>query len=105
MASAPVLFQKATDEILQGLPNIICYLDDILVTRALDREPLEETQRSIYMYLPGQLLHESQPWRWIPACGRTVLEFLNRMSPSDQLSEFSILNTIAYKREQQREQE
>ena len=88
VASAPALFQKATDEILQGLPNIICYLDDILVTRALDREPLEETQRSIYMYLPGQLLHESQPWRWIPACGRTETYFGTEQLVSDNVPLF-----------------
>ena len=29
---APVLFQKIMDILLQGVPNTICYLDDILVT-------------------------------------------------------------------------
>ena len=29
---APALFQKIMDTILQGVPNTICYLDDILVT-------------------------------------------------------------------------
>lgn len=32
VASAPAIFQKAMDTILQGIPNVLCYLDDILVT-------------------------------------------------------------------------
>ena len=34
VASAPAIFQKAMDTLLQGLLNVICYLDDILVTGA-----------------------------------------------------------------------
>jgi len=30
VASAPAIFQKFVDTILQGLPNVICYLDNIL---------------------------------------------------------------------------
>lgn len=41
VASAPAMFQKAMDEVLQGLPNVICYLDDILVTGASDEEHLK----------------------------------------------------------------
>ena len=32
IASAPAMFQKTMDTILQGIPNVICYIDDILVT-------------------------------------------------------------------------
>ena len=38
VASAPALFQKAMDSILQGIPHCICYLDDILVTSRSDAE-------------------------------------------------------------------
>ncbi len=31
IASAPAIFQRAMDQILQGLSNVHCYLDDILV--------------------------------------------------------------------------
>ena len=40
VASAPALFQKTMDAILQGIPPIICYIDDILVTGANDEEHL-----------------------------------------------------------------
>ena len=45
MASAPVLFQKTMDTVLQGIPNVICYIDDILVTGANDDEHLRNLGR------------------------------------------------------------
>ena len=41
VASVPAVFQRAMDTILQGLPNVICYLDDILVTGDSDEKHLE----------------------------------------------------------------
>ena len=38
VASAPAVFQRAMDTVLQGIPFVICYLDDILVTGRLDEE-------------------------------------------------------------------
>ena len=38
VSSAPELFQKAMDAILQGLPRVISYLDDILITGAIPEE-------------------------------------------------------------------
>ena len=32
VASAPALFQKIMDVVLQGIPGVICYIDDILVS-------------------------------------------------------------------------
>ena len=32
VASAPAVFQRAMDTILRGIPQVICYLDDILIT-------------------------------------------------------------------------
>ena len=36
IASAPAVFQKAMDTILQGVPHVVCYLDDILITGETD---------------------------------------------------------------------
>ena len=41
IASAPAIFQKTMDAILQGIPHMICYIDDILVTGANDEEHLQ----------------------------------------------------------------
>ena len=44
VASAPAIFQRAMDTILQGLPGVICYLDDILITGESDRTHLKNLQ-------------------------------------------------------------
>jgi hypothetical protein len=53
IASAPAMFQKTMDVILQGIPQVCCYLDDILITGRDDtlhlqhlQEVLERLERS-----------------------------------------------------------
>ena len=42
IASVPAIFQKTFDTILQqGIPQVICYIDDILVTVADDEDHLQ----------------------------------------------------------------
>ena len=38
VASAPAVFQKTMETTLQGMPRVICYLDDILVTGRTEAE-------------------------------------------------------------------
>lgn len=45
VSSAPALFQKTMDTILQGLPGVTCYIDDILVTGANDQEHLHNLEQ------------------------------------------------------------
>ncbi len=40
ITSAPAIFQRALDQVLHGLPNVHCYLDDILVTGLTEAEAL-----------------------------------------------------------------
>ena len=50
IASAPALFQRTMDTILAGIPRVICYVDDILITGATVEEQLhnlEETLRRL----------------------------------------------------------
>ena len=44
IASAPAIFQRVMDTILQGLPGVIYYIDDILVTGANDAEHLKNLE-------------------------------------------------------------
>ena len=41
VASAPAIFQRAIEAILQGIPHVCIYLDDILITGANDDEYLQ----------------------------------------------------------------
>ena len=45
VASAPAIFQKTMDMVLQGLPNVICYLDDILITGSTEEEHFVNVER------------------------------------------------------------
>ena len=45
VASAPSLFQKTMDTILQGIDGVICYLDDILVSGRTEEEQLENLRK------------------------------------------------------------
>ena len=38
--SAPAIFQRTMDSLLQGLPNVIVYLDDILITGVNEEDHL-----------------------------------------------------------------
>ena len=44
IASAPALFLKTMDTLLQGIPNTLCYLDDILITSKTDAEHLSNIE-------------------------------------------------------------
>ena len=45
IASAPTIFQRSMDSILQGIPSVICYRDDLLITGASDQEHLQNLQQ------------------------------------------------------------
>ena len=38
VASAPAVFQRAMDSILQGIPHVVCYINDILITETSEAE-------------------------------------------------------------------
>lgn len=45
VASAPAIWQRAMDQVLQGVPGTQCYLDDIIVTGANEEEHLENLRK------------------------------------------------------------
>ena len=45
VASAPAIFQRAMDNILQGIPRVQCYIDDILVSGLNDEDHLRTLER------------------------------------------------------------
>ena len=44
IAPAPTLFQRMMDTILQGIPNVLCYLDDILITGLTQKEHFQNVE-------------------------------------------------------------
>ena len=45
VASAPAMFQKVMDTLLQGIPGVACFIDDIIVTGATEEEHLKSLER------------------------------------------------------------
>eukprot|EP00731_Ephydatia_muelleri_P006059 Em0003g307a len=48
VASAPAIFQRVMDTMLQGIPNVVCYLDDILVTGATIEAHLDNLEAVLH---------------------------------------------------------
>ena len=44
IASAPAIWQRAIDQVLQGIPGVQCILDDITITGKTDTEHLEHLE-------------------------------------------------------------
>ena len=44
ISSAPAIFQKTMDVILQGIPHVCCYIDDILITGVNQQEHLQNLE-------------------------------------------------------------
>ena len=56
VASAPAIFQRVMDTILQGLPGVICYIEDILITGSDDKEHLKNL-KAVFERLQSHGLH------------------------------------------------
>ena len=48
VASAPAVFQRIMDTMLQGMPSVICYLDDILITGRNEAEHLRNLEKVLH---------------------------------------------------------
>ena len=48
ISSAPAIFQKTMDVILQGIPHVCCYIDDILVTGVNKHEHLQNLEEVLH---------------------------------------------------------
>jgi len=44
----PAIFQHAKDTILQGIPHVICYIDDVLVTGKTEEEHLQNLTQVLH---------------------------------------------------------
>ena len=58
IASVPAIFQCAMDTILQGIPNTVCYLDNILVTGKSEANHLQHLEKVLHrLQEKGVCLH------------------------------------------------
>ena len=48
IASAPTIFQRAMDTLLKGIPHVICYIDDLLVTSLTEEEHVQNLTQVLH---------------------------------------------------------
>ena len=77
IASAPAIFQRAMDTILQGIPHTVCYIDDILVTGDTEEEHLRNLEEVL-----RRLQHHGIRVKFIPNMS-TTLNPLNALLRKD----------------------
>ena len=52
IASAPAVFQRTMDTILQGIEGVACYIDDIIITGKTTEEHLEHLRHGVHVKKP-----------------------------------------------------
>ena len=55
VSSAPCIFQRTMESLLKGIPGVVVYLDNILVTGSSDDEHLEGLKREKYVFLASSV--------------------------------------------------
>eukprot|EP00731_Ephydatia_muelleri_P032886 Em0024g430a len=110
LSSAPALFQRAMDTILQGLPGVVCYQDDILVTGkeidqhlknlerevAFDKVQISQRIRIVNYYgkfiqsvadlcAPlNELLQKNTPWMWTATCMESINQLKQALGSAEK---------------------
>ena len=81
VASAPAMFQQAMEKVLQGLPMVVCYIDDLLVTGRNEEEHLQNLEKVF------QRLHDHGLWLKRTKCQfmKPSVEYLGYVIDADGL--------------------
>ena len=67
VASAPAQFQKIMDTILQGIPGVLCYIDDIFITGSSDSEHLQNLEEVLKRLKQHRVRVKKQKRKYIAA--------------------------------------
>ena len=68
IASAPAIFQKTMDMILQGMQRVICYIDDILITGKTKAEHLKNVVAVLQKFREHGLRVKKQKCEFLQPC-------------------------------------
>ena len=81
VASAPSIFQKTMDLLLQGMDGVMCYLDDILVSGRTELEHLENLRKVLQKFQDHGIRVKK------PKCAfmKTSVQYLGHIIESDGL--------------------
>ncbi|KAL5479778.1 hypothetical protein EMCRGX_G023352 [Ephydatia muelleri] len=62
VSSAPGIFQRIMETLLLGIPNVVVYLDDILITGHTNQEHLDHLHEDLQRGIPSQVSARIQRW-------------------------------------------
>jgi len=66
ISSSPGIFQRTMDSLLQGIPGVVSYIDDILITGATDEEHLQTLDRVLeWLETAGLRLNRDKCVSWL----------------------------------------
>ena len=68
IASAPAVFQRVMDTILQGIDGVACYIDDIIITGKTDEEHLARLEKVLKRLLRHGLHVRRSKCRFLQPC-------------------------------------
>ena len=60
ISSAPAIFQRVMETLLQGIPGVVVYLDDVLITRKTEEEHLKSLEAVLIKMSAGLLLKKEK---------------------------------------------
>ena len=112
IASAPAIFQRTIESILQGIPNVSLYLDDILITGKSDEEHLRNLEEVLsrlekagirlkrskcaFMLQSVEYLGHSISEKGLQPTGKKVKAIQSAPAPTDLTQLKSFLGLINY---------
>nr|XP_037291041.1 uncharacterized protein K02A2.6-like [Rhipicephalus microplus] len=64
ISSAPVVFQAIMNELLKGLPGVVCYLDDVLITGASHTECLARMEAVLQVFMDHGVKVRKEKWNF-----------------------------------------
>ncbi|KAL7834774.1 hypothetical protein SRHO_G00290210 [Serrasalmus rhombeus] len=91
VTSAPSLFQRAMDQILNGLAEVQCYLDDILITGKTEEEHLRNLDATLQRLKEhGLRVRKSKykAWKWTDKCAQAFAKTKRALLKSEVLTHF-----------------
>eukprot|EP00731_Ephydatia_muelleri_P009139 Em0004g1477a len=113
IASAPALFQKTMDSVLQGIKHVVCYIDDILVTGSNEIEHLRNLEQvfnrlkehgirlrmvnyyakflpnvSTHLFPLYALLKKEHGWKWDKECQHAFVLIKKMLSSTQVLTPY-----------------
>ncbi|XP_033758151.1 uncharacterized protein K02A2.6-like [Pecten maximus] len=111
VASAPAMWQRAMDTVLQGLKGVQCIIDDMLITGSTDEEHLQNLEAVLerldryglrlrkdkFLHPLHRLLEKNRKWEWNGDCARAFAEVKKLVTSNEVLTHWVVCHASPHK--------